>query len=495
MKHLHFFSSAVLSFLLLFTLLSFAPAAAGAALPDLPVAPLSEEDVTLAVALIDSIGEVTFTADCKARIDAAQEAWDRLSFSEKLRNAGAGARLTAAQTAYRTLATAAQVKVSALEARINLLLTKIEYSEEFKAELDAVQAEYDALTPEEKALMSDQTKAMLPILQTAYKGLEAEAKIKAAAVKARIALIGNVELTDACKNRIDAANEAYEALTPGQRTLVDNADVLLAALDEYARLAEDKRYRERFAQEFDSVYQVRFAEDYPARFARDFDSVYAARFEEDYRVRFAEDYAAQSSADLEQLFALRFDSLYQVRFAEDYAARFEADYEARFAADYAERDSAGHTVLSIAVAGSASVKTAVRKGLLQLDVRPLSEGWEAASVMVDGEDRTALVENGLLSIEVEQPTAVSVAYRWADEETLYEEEDLPAGLTTADGLKVYWREGQLAVESAGRTIRVFTAQGALLTSRTPEADIALFTLPAGTYIVQVGREAVKVCGK
>lgn len=485
-----FYLTCIAAIVLLSPVVSASPLPLGTSVPELveggtlrtpsTQSPLGDPDSVSA--LIDAIGEVTFTADCKARIDAAQEAWDQLSFTEKLRLATAGAKLTAAQAAYRALETAAQAKVTALEAKIALLLTKIEYSEEFKAQLDEAQAEYDALTPEEKALMSDESKAMLPILQTAYRGLEAEARIKAAAVKTKINLIGDVALTDRCKSRIDEANDAYEALTPGQRTLVDNADVLFAAIAEYNRLAEDARYQARFALEFDSIYQLRFAEDYARRFRQDFDSLYALRFAEDY----ASAYQAQFAQDYPIRFAEDFPAAYQAQFTEEYPTRFEADYAVRCEAE--------HTTLSCEIMGAAAVETAVRKGLTGIDLRPVSDEWTLASVLINGDDLTTLVTDGILRLDIQQPTALSVTYRWADMAHLYSEEDLPAGaeITTAEGVKAYVHDGQLCVEARGRMIHVFTANGALITSRQPSADVALFSLPAGTYIIQVGREALKL---
>lgn len=494
----HFYLTCIAAIVLLSPVVSASPLPLGTSVPELaeggtlrtPSTPSPLGDTDSVSALIDAIGEVTFTADCKARIDAAQEAWDQLSFTEKLRLATAGAKLTAAQATYKALETAAKVKVTALEAKIALLLTKIEYSEEFKAQLDEAQAEYDALTPEEKALMSDETKAMLPILQTAYRGLEAEARIKAAAVKTKINLIGDVALTDRCKSRIDEANDAYEALTPGQRTLVDNADVLFAAIAEYNRLAEDARYQARFALEFDSIYQLRFAEDYARRFALEFDSIYP--------IRFAEDYASQFAADFEVAFASRFDSIYPIRFAEDfpaaYQAQFAEEYPTRFEADYAVRCEAEHTTFSCEIAGAAAVETTVRKGFTDIDLTPASPEWTLASVLVDGNECTALVADDILRLDIQQPTALSVTYRWADMAHLYSEEDLPAGaeITTAEGIKAYVRDGQLCVEADRQPISIYTISGALITSRQPAADIAIFSLPAGTYIIQVGREALKL---
>ena len=45
-----------------------------------------------------------------------------------------------------------------------------------------------------------------------------------------------MEYTDACKAKIDAASDAYEALTDAQKALVTNAQTLSDAIDRYADL-------------------------------------------------------------------------------------------------------------------------------------------------------------------------------------------------------------------------------------------------------------------
>ena len=61
-------------------------------------------------------------------------------------------------------------------------------------------------------------------------------KAAADAVEAKIDAIGEVEYTDACKAKIDEARAAYDALTPAQAALVENADALTAAVARYEEL-------------------------------------------------------------------------------------------------------------------------------------------------------------------------------------------------------------------------------------------------------------------
>lgn len=200
----------------------------------------TDDPVADFTAKVDAIGDVEYSEECKARIDAAQEAYDNLSGLQKLKPAVAAAfvKLTAAKTSYSVKETAAKAKVAAFELKVASLLTELEYGEEFKTKLDELQAEYDEMTPAEKALVKDETVSTLKAMQIAYKALEAQAKVKAAAVDAKIALIGTVKYTDQCKKRIDDAKAAYDALNDGQKSLVTKVDALDEAIKAYAELDE-----------------------------------------------------------------------------------------------------------------------------------------------------------------------------------------------------------------------------------------------------------------
>lgn len=51
-----------------------------------------------------------------------------------------------------------------------------------------------------------------------------------------IAAIGKIEYSDDCKEKIEAARAAYNALSEDQKTLVKNYNILIAAEEEYDRL-------------------------------------------------------------------------------------------------------------------------------------------------------------------------------------------------------------------------------------------------------------------
>ena len=56
------------------------------------------------------------------------------------------------------------------------------------------------------------------------------------AVNGKIATIGKVEFTDACKSKIEAARKAYDALSKELQALVLNYDLLVEAEETYKQL-------------------------------------------------------------------------------------------------------------------------------------------------------------------------------------------------------------------------------------------------------------------
>ena len=130
--------------------------------------------------LIKAIGTVDASAESKAKIDAAKEAYNALTDEQK-----------------------AYVDESLVNA---LTVAEKAYKEAKKADDD------------KKAKAANQEKAQ--------------------SVKDLIAAIGEVTYTDACKAKIDAARKAYDALTATQKNLVgvDPYDVLLKAEAKYEEL-------------------------------------------------------------------------------------------------------------------------------------------------------------------------------------------------------------------------------------------------------------------
>ena len=197
----------------------------------------SDEAAAAAVSnLISGIGTVTYTTECKARIDAAREAYDALTADQKALVTNL-ATLTAAEKAYADL----KAKAEADQAAANTVIAQInaigEVTLSSEPAIVAARSAYNALTADQKALVSNYSvltaaEAKLEVLKQ-----QAEADQAAAtAVIGKINAIGTVAYDEASKARIDDARHAYDALTAAQKALVTNLDVLLAAEQAYADL-------------------------------------------------------------------------------------------------------------------------------------------------------------------------------------------------------------------------------------------------------------------
>ena len=110
-----------------------------------------------------------------------------------------------------------------------------EVTEEDRADIEAAREAYEALTDEQK--------------EDVYINhlLEVEEQIdknKAAEVIDLIDAIGEVDDSDECGDRIQAARDAYEELTDNQRTFVTNYNDMFAAEEKYASLKREKTIKD-----------------------------------------------------------------------------------------------------------------------------------------------------------------------------------------------------------------------------------------------------------
>ena len=235
------------------------------------------EDV---IALINEIGTVEYTDACKAKIDAARDGYDALEDSDqalvtnystltdaedayaalKADHDAADAvialinaiptpvtfesedEITAAREAYDNLtdtqkgyvtnlsnlvsaeadlkALKDQQAADAVKALINAIPTNVDLDSE--DEITAAREAYNALTDDQKALVDNYSK--LTSAENILQGLKDQQA--ADAVIALINGIGTMEYSQACKDKIDAAREAYNALTDAQKALVNNYNTL-----------------------------------------------------------------------------------------------------------------------------------------------------------------------------------------------------------------------------------------------------------------------------
>ena len=227
------------------------------------------------VAMINTIGKVEYTDACKSRIDAASTAYNALTADQKALVTNLDV-LTTAQQTYDNLKAAAEklaadkAKADAVIVKINAI-GKVEYTNACKGKIDAASKAYEALTDDQKALVTN-----IDVLTTAkqtYDNLKAAAdklaadKAKADAVIAKINAIGKVEYTYACKDKIDDANNAYNDLTADQKALVNNLDVLTTAKQTYdnlkaaaEKLAADKAKAEPVIAKINTIGKVEYTD-------------------------------------------------------------------------------------------------------------------------------------------------------------------------------------------------------------------------------------------
>ena len=220
---------------------------------ELQVAYYTEDELAaMAVdALITAIGEVAYTADSKALIDAAREAYDELTGDQQ----ALVANYAALETAEVNYAIAAIADIG-----------EVAYTAESKALIDAAREAYDELTGDQQALVANY--AVLETAETAYVAAEEAAytdgveltdngdgtwtldatppfdvelevtyytddEVAALDVDALIDAIGEVAFTPESEALIDAARKAYDALTPDQKALVAKYETLTAAETTY----------------------------------------------------------------------------------------------------------------------------------------------------------------------------------------------------------------------------------------------------------------------
>lgn len=193
-----------------------------------------------AIEKINAIGTVEATAACKEKIDEARAVYDALTEAQK-------ALVTAEQLKVLTDAEEEFAVLNAVANVIELIdsIGEVSLKPACKEKIDEARAAYDALTDEQKASVTNYE--VLETAEAEYErlleegGQEAVDQAAAADAVEKINAIGTVEATAACKERIETARAAYEALTEAQKALVteEQLQVLTDAEAEYEELAKD----------------------------------------------------------------------------------------------------------------------------------------------------------------------------------------------------------------------------------------------------------------
>ena len=200
------------------------------------------------IAKINAIGTVTL--DSKAAIEEAEAAYSALTDAQKALVSNYET-LKAARTAYDKLVKD-KAAADAVIALINDIGT-VEATDESNSKIVNAETAYSLLTADQKALVSNYE--TLKAARAEYERLVADkADLEAAqAVIDKINEIGTVEATNACLERINAAEAAYNALaTQKQKDLVTNYSKIAEAKAEYERLVEEAANKAK-AAEFDAM--------------------------------------------------------------------------------------------------------------------------------------------------------------------------------------------------------------------------------------------------
>ena len=170
-------------------------------------------------------------------------------------------------------AVAADPDQEAADTVIDLInaIGEVTYTDASKAKIDAARTAFNALSEAQQALVTNY--AVLEADEARYAELKAAADQAAAdqaaadEVIAKIGAIGNVEYTDACKAKIDAARTAYNALTTAQKELVTNYAVLEADEARYAELkaaadqaAADQAAADEVIAKIDAIGEVTYTD-------------------------------------------------------------------------------------------------------------------------------------------------------------------------------------------------------------------------------------------
>ncbi|MBR4496550.1 MAG: hypothetical protein IKP12_05415 [Acholeplasmatales bacterium] len=172
-------------------------------------------------ALIDAIGDVSYSEACEEKLIAARESYNLLTEDQKalVRKLD---DLEAKEEIYDN--------VSAVVESINSI-GDVKYTGESKAKIDEANNLYNELTKEEKALVINNDKLT--------KAIKTYDDVKT--VVEKINAIGEVKYAAGSKEEIDAARASYESLTKEEKALIPNYNKLEENESTYNRLEKDHK--------------------------------------------------------------------------------------------------------------------------------------------------------------------------------------------------------------------------------------------------------------
>ena len=179
--------------------------------------------------MITDIGEVVYSEECDSKISAAREAYDSLNENQRLAVTNYEVLLAAEDRWLEISSGYAAVEV--VESKINEIGT-VEFTPECKTKIKNARSFYNALTDEFKVKVEN-----IEVLDDAEKEFAyLQENYNAATVV--IEMIYAIEKATGPERHdvIEAANEAYLALTDAQKELVTNYDILKEALGEFVAI-------------------------------------------------------------------------------------------------------------------------------------------------------------------------------------------------------------------------------------------------------------------
>ena len=210
------------------------------------------EDESVMVAavkkLIENIGEVTLDDSCKAKIDAARKAYDKLTFAEK-KQVDNYNKLQEAEKKYASLKQAEdQVKADAV-------IKLIDEMGDDKTKIKAARDAYDALTDAQKKLVTNYDKLTAAEYTQASSVATSGDRQSAQDVIDLIDAIGD-RVDDNSAAKIDAARKAYDKLSDTQKALVTNYAALEAAEAAYERFAQLAEFENLYRETGDALEEL-----------------------------------------------------------------------------------------------------------------------------------------------------------------------------------------------------------------------------------------------
>ena len=163
---------------------------------------------------ITAIGTVEYTTESKGKIDEAKEAYEALTADQKAL-VDNYATLTIAETTYATEKKTAEDNDAANTVKEKIAaIGTVEYTTESKGKIDEAREAYDALTADQKALVTNY--GTLTSAEGSYTDLTAVKE----AEDAVSVLPASDDITVTDKAAVAAAKAKYDALTPAQKATV-----------------------------------------------------------------------------------------------------------------------------------------------------------------------------------------------------------------------------------------------------------------------------------